>query len=124
MQKTLLTKTLLVFGLMLVLYIPLQMIQTTISERIHFRTEAVHSIAADSVQEQTVIGPLLVIPYTDEYEEKEDIPDTKPLQTRIVQRKQNKQLLVFPNELRIDGDMGLALRLQEVLAAYNSAKQA
>ncbi|OPX03607.1 SCP2 sterol-binding domain-containing protein [Geobacillus proteiniphilus] len=26
--------------------------------------------------------------------------------------------------LRIDGDMGLALRLQEVLAAYNSAKQA
>ncbi len=25
--------------------------------------------------------------------------------------------------LRIDGDMGLALRLQEVLSAYNSANQ-
>lgn len=105
MQKTLLFKTLTVLGLMLLICLPLQMIESTIAERMQFRAEAVRSIAADSVHEQTVIGPLLVIPYTDEYEEKEAIPDTKPLQTRVVQRKLHKKLIVFPNELRIRSDI-------------------
>ena len=63
MQKTLLIKALIVFGLMLLIGLPLLMIQETIKERMQFRQEAVDSIAADSVREQTIIGPILVIPY-------------------------------------------------------------
>lgn len=103
MQKSLLFKTLMVIGLMLVIYIPLQLIQSTISERIRFRNEAVRSIAADSVNEQTLAGPVLIIPYTDEYEEKEDISDIKSPKTKIVQRKLHKQLVLFPNDLQIKG---------------------
>lgn len=103
MQRSLLIKTMMVIGLTLIIYIPLVMIQSTISERIWFRNEAVRSIATDSVNEQTLIGPVLVIPYTDEYEEKEDIGDAKVPQTRTVQRKLNKRLMLFPNDLRIKG---------------------
>lgn len=103
MQKTLLYKILMVIGLTLVIYVPLQMIQSTIAERMQFRTDAVHSIATDSVNEQTVVGPVLVIPYTDEYEEIEEIADAKPPKTRSIPRKLNKRLMVFPNDLQIKG---------------------
>lgn len=103
MQRNLLFKTMMVVGLTLIIYIPLVMIQSTISERMRFRSDAVRSIATDSVNAQTVIGPVLVIPYTDEYEETEEIGDAKTPRTRTVQRKVEKRLMVFPNDLRIKG---------------------
>lgn len=103
MQKSLLYKTMIVIGLALVICIPLHMIQSTIAERMLFRNEAVRSIGADSVYEQTLIGPLLIIPYTDEYEDQEVIPDTRPVQNRTVQRKLYKRLIVFPDEVRFKG---------------------
>ncbi len=69
MQKSLLFKTLAVFGLMLLIGIPLIMINATIAERMQFRDEAVRSVAADSVRAQSLLGPILVLPYTEEYEE-------------------------------------------------------
>lgn len=103
MQKTLLLKTLVVLALTLLIAIPLSLIQSTISERMRFRDEAVRSIAADSVREQTVIGPLLVIPYTDEYEEEQLISETQKIRT--VKRSESRRLVVFPNELRIKGSI-------------------
>jgi inner membrane protein len=105
MQRSLLFKTMMVIGLTLVIYIPLIMIQSTISERIWFRNEAVRSIAADSVSEQSVVGPVLVIPYTEEYEEKEDIPDGKTTKTRLIPRKLSKRLVLFPNDLKVKGNI-------------------
>ena len=81
MQKTLLSKTLIVAALTFFIAIPLMMIQSTIAERMRFHDEALHSIAADSVREQVVIGPLLVIPYTDEYEEELLDPRTQKMKT-------------------------------------------
>ncbi len=105
MQKTLLFKILIISGLMLVIGIPLMMIQSTIWERMSFRDEAVRSIAADSVREQTLIGPVLVLPYTDEYEEQEEVSDEKKKKTKIVKRSFNKRALVFPNDLKITGNI-------------------
>lgn len=105
MQKTLLFKILMVIGLTLVIYIPLEMIQSTIAERMQFRADAVRSIATDSVNEQTVVGPLLVIPYTDEYEETEEVADAKAPKTKTTTRKLSKRLIVFPNELQIQGNI-------------------
>jgi inner membrane protein len=103
MQKTFLFKTLVVFILTLLIAIPLALIQSTISERMRFRNEAVHSIATDSVREQTVIGPLLIVPYTDEYEEEQPVGESQKI--RIIKRSESRQLVVFPNELRIKGSI-------------------
>lgn len=103
MQKTLLLKSLIILVLMLLIAIPLSMIENTISSRIHYRNEAVRSIAADSVGEQTLLGPILVIPYSEHYEEEEVIDATEKTRRRVIyhQRVLNKRLFVFPNELRI-----------------------
>ncbi len=104
MQKALLYKALIVGALILLIGLPLAMIQSTISERMHYHAEAVNSIAADSVREQTVMGPLLVIPYTDEYEE-EQAAETEPAKTRLVKRTVSRQRLVFPNDLQVKGSV-------------------
>jgi inner membrane protein len=102
-QKTLLFKAIIIAVLMLIIGIPLMMIQGTISERIAFRDEAVRSIAADSVRQQTVIGPVLVLPYTDEYEEQVAIEDDKEGRTRLRKFTSNGRMLVFPDTLTVNG---------------------
>ena len=107
MQKTLFVKALMVFGLMLVIGLPLLMIQETIKERMEFRQEAVDSIAADSVREQTIIGPILVIPYTEQYEERVEVgkgddktqAESAPARTELLRRTVQRRLLVYPNLL-------------------------
>lgn len=91
MQKKLLQKCLIIIALMLLIGLPLLMVEGTIDERMRFHEQAVQSIAEDSVREQRVIGPVLVLPYTEEIRD----GDT----TRSVVRRK----LVFPNELKIAG---------------------
>ena len=113
MQKTLFVKALIVFGLMLLIGLPLLMIQETIKERMEFRQEAVNSIAADSVREQTIIGPILVIPYTEQYEERVEVAkgddkaqDVKlPVRTELLRRTAQRRLLVYPNDLQVNGSI-------------------
>ncbi len=100
MQRTLLFKLLIIGFLMAIIAIPLTMISATISERNQFRTEAVNSIAADSVGEQTLLGPVLVLPYTDAYEDEVLDPESK----KMVPKKfiTHRRHFVFPNELQIE----------------------
>lgn len=111
MQKTLLIKALIVFGLMLLIGLPLLMIQETIKERMLFRQQAVDSIAADSVREQTIIGPILVIPYTEQYEERVEVAADKdqkssvPARTELQRRSMQRRLLVYPNNLQVNGNI-------------------
>lgn len=104
MQRILFSKLSIVVGLTLLIGIPLMMIQSTISERMAFHTQAAQSIAADSVQEQAVVGPILALPYTEEYEE------VKPANAltgkpEIVRHSVNRQWLVFPNQLQMNGSV-------------------
>lgn len=105
MQKFLLFKMLMVAGLMAVMFIPLAMIQATIHDRMAFRAQAVASIAADSVGEQTVIGPVLVIPYKEEYEEEQAVAGAVPKRMELVKRAENRRHLVFPNDLQVSGSI-------------------
>lgn len=102
MQRTLLFKILAILGLTLLICVPLAMIQATINERMAFRAEAVSSIAADSVGEQTIVGPVLVLRYTDEYEEQVALANDSA-RTETVTRSVARQHLVFPNDLVING---------------------
>jgi inner membrane protein len=104
MQRTLLYKILAILALTLLICVPLMMIQSTIRERNTFREEAVASIAADSVRAQTVVGPVLVLRYTDEYDERVvDASDAKKIDT--ITRAVTRTQLVYPNALRIGGNI-------------------
>jgi inner membrane protein len=102
MQRTLFFKILAVIGLTLLICVPLALIQATVNDRIDFRAEAVASIAHDSVGEQTVMGPVVVVSYTDEYEEQVTVANDK---SKVETVKHSEQLrhLVFPNQLNIKG---------------------
>jgi inner membrane protein len=102
MQKKLFQKCLIILGLMLLIGLPLMMVQSTIDERLRFHQKAVDSIAQDSVREQTVIGPVLVLPYTEEIKEGDTLRTT-------VRRK-----LVFPNELKIAGKINTERRYRGI----------
>lgn len=112
MQKTLFFKSLIIIGLMLLIAVPLMMIESTISERIQFRGEAVRSIAQDSVNAQTFIGPVLVIPYTETYDEEEETVDPSTNKKTKITRQYAlaKRLYVYPNDLKIKGKMDTDFR--------------
>ncbi len=101
MQRTLLLKALLIVVLAAIIGIPLLMIQSTIWERIRFHNDAVQSITADSVGEQTVLGPVLVIPYSESWEE--EVVDEKTNKTTRRQHNETERLVVFPNTLTVTG---------------------
>ncbi|MDB5909623.1 MAG: hypothetical protein JWP34_3737 [Massilia sp.] len=103
MQKRLLFKMLAIGFLMLVIGVQLLMIQSTIHERMGFRQQAVDSITADSVGRQAVVGPVLVIPYTDDYEEQVTVTNDPQKKVETVKQKAERRHLVFPNELQIAG---------------------
>jgi inner membrane protein len=105
MQRTLLFKILIVIALTVIICIPLSMINFTIMERAHFREEAVASIASDSVREQTITGPILVIRYTDDYDETVTVPDGAKSKTQILAQSVARTFLVFPNELAFDSSI-------------------
>ncbi|MBY0572801.1 MAG: cell envelope integrity protein CreD [Undibacterium sp.] len=104
MQKTLFFKALIIGALMCLIAIPLSMIENTIRSRIHFRDEAVRSIAEDSVGAQTLLGPLLVIPYNEHYEE-EEVVDKQSKRSIVHQKILSRNLFVFPNELKISAQI-------------------
>jgi inner membrane protein len=113
MQRTLLFKCLIIGMLAFLLGIPLMMIQSTISERMSRHEEAVRSIAADSVREQTVAGPVLVIPYTDEYQEDPVVDDSSKM-VKTIKRTVNKHMLVFPNDLKVNGGVDTDTRYRGI----------
>ena len=102
MQKTLLYKILAILALTVLICLPLVMIQNTIYERSEFRAQAVASIAADSVREQSIVGPVMLIPYTDEFDI--TIPTVNDEnKTETVKRSVSRVHLVFPNQLNVEG---------------------
>lgn len=102
MQRALLFKVFAILGLSVLLCIALAMINATIEERSEFRQAAIDSIAKTNVREQTITGPILVIRYTDEYDEEISVSDGSDTKKQVVVRSVESKKLVFPNELRID----------------------
>ncbi|MBI3731607.1 MAG: cell envelope integrity protein CreD [Burkholderiales bacterium] len=102
MQRSLLFKIVIVGLLAILLYVPLTMIQATIWERMRYRDEAVRSITADSVSEQVIVGPVLVVPYTETWEE--EFVDATNKSTRR-QLSANKKHYIYPNEMQIVGNI-------------------
>jgi inner membrane protein len=124
MQKTLFIKMLMVGVLMLIIGIPLSMIENTISTRLQFRNEAVRSIAADSVGQQSLLGPVLVIPYSEQYEE-EEVIDAASKRSVMRQRVLQKRLFVFPHELTMQSTIDTDQRYRGIhkVLVYSGANE-
>lgn len=114
MQRTLLFKILAILGLTLLICIPLFMIQNTIAERTQFRRAVVDSIAADSVRAQTIAGPVLVIRYTDEFDEQIEVAEGLGKRKENVVRSVRRKFLVFPNDLVVDSDIKTGRRYRGI----------
>jgi inner membrane protein len=102
MQKALLFKLLAILALTILICIPIGIINDTISERSKFREQAVDSVSAESVREQSITGPILVVPYTDDYEETVTSTDAT-VPTKVVKHSVQRRHLVFPDQLTING---------------------
>jgi inner membrane protein len=95
-----------VFGLLaltLLLCIPLGQIDSLNRERGHSQQEAAQELAATYAGSQTLIGPLLVVPYVERWME-----PLRDAQGRIVgQEARSKELahLLFPERLHIEGSL-------------------
>ncbi len=103
MQRALLFKILIIFALTLIICIPMGIIHSIIEDRTKFRDQAVESVGNDSVREQTITGPVLVINYSDEYDEVVPVEGDATGKSKLVTHTVPRYHLVFPNELNIEG---------------------
>lgn len=108
MQKQLLFKCLTLCLLAVVLLIPLGMIEGAINERSAYRAEAVRAIAANSAGQQTITGPLLVIPVEEEYDEAFAAKEGDP--SRTVRKKRQLVITVTPKTLALEGGLKVERR--------------
>ncbi len=89
--------------LTLLLCIPLAEIASLIRERGNSRNEAAQELAQTYAGSQTLVGPLLVVPYTERWTE-----DERNDKGRVIgraARSAERMHLVFPDKLAIEGTM-------------------
>ncbi|MFZ6645426.1 cell envelope integrity protein CreD [Undibacterium sp. TJN25] len=82
---------------------PLEMIRGVISERVTHRQEAIANIAGSYAGEQSITGPVLIIPYVDV----EQVKEVDPLTSKEIVRSSSTRgtTYLFPKELQIDGKL-------------------
>jgi inner membrane protein len=102
MKQNLMLKLLAVAGLTVVIQIALWMVSSTITDRQQYRDEAVRSIEASYAGPQTLIGPVLVRPYTQTTETQE--PDAKG-KMQTVKHVAELTATTFPHVLEVRGKM-------------------
>ncbi|MCI2244010.1 cell envelope integrity protein CreD [Xanthomonas sp. PPL568] len=89
-------------GLILLLLIPLMMIRGTVQDRQHYRDEAVERVSQSKAGEQRLLGPLRVIPWTQEREVAVLDTDGK----RVTKREtETGYVLQAPRRLQVEGEL-------------------
>jgi inner membrane protein len=87
--------------LMLLLSIPLLRIGWLVDERGASRQQAVSDLAAAHAGPQTVVGPVLVVPYVERWSESQ-LDGEGRLKSRV-ERSKESRLLVYPEKLELNG---------------------
>ncbi len=105
MQKTLWIKASVVFGLTLALLVPLLMIQGLVNERTYRQNEVIADIAASSAGQQRVFGPVLVVPYLEQWQETVETLLNGQSNKRQENRTEHIKLYLLPEQLDITGKL-------------------
>jgi inner membrane protein len=120
----LLNKTLIVAFLVLLLAIPLTLVQSVVQERSSNRNFAAQEVARASAGAQTVVGPVLWVPYTETYPTKVFIAGTQG-ETRIEMIKRADAVLVFPTTLDVKSQLDTEVRMRGIfpVTVFNSGHE-
>jgi inner membrane protein len=106
-RLSLLLKAIVIFIMTLAILIPLEMIRSTIADRQSFRQQAVASIAESYAGAQTVVGPLVIVPYS------VDVPvvtnDVNGVAHTQIHSEQ-RHWMFFPKDLHLDGQVKTNVR--------------
>ncbi len=92
-----------IFILVLVLLVPLGMIRSVLSERLHRRDGAINEITSTWGKEQLLAGPVLVVPYTYKYKEWRNVEVDGRSQQTEVWNTATARAFFLPASLVIDG---------------------
>jgi inner membrane protein len=103
LQNSVLAKVLALVALTALLCIPLARIGSLIEERGNSQREAASELATTHAGPQTLIGPVLVVPYLERWTEPQ-LDEHGKLRTRIARSKQMTHL-VFPEKLAVEGTL-------------------
>jgi inner membrane protein len=94
-------KLAIVFGLTVLILIPLAMVREVIAERQVYRQQAIETIARSAAGAQSFVGPVLVVPYVETVE----VEEAGPMGVRKVLRDQPGQWTFFPATLSVTGKL-------------------
>ncbi|MGV8959562.1 MAG: cell envelope integrity protein CreD [Stenotrophomonas sp.] len=89
-------------GLILLLLVPLLLIRGTIHDRERYRDEAMQRVSQSRAGEQSLIGPVRIVPWTQQREVEK--VDAQGLRTKALQTENGYQLQM-PSRLQVQGEM-------------------
>lgn len=114
MKRPLLFKFLAIGALILLLLIPLGMIGNSIDERRAYSEQVVRDIASSSSHSQTLVGPVLVVPYT-KIERTWTVNEQK--ERVMEERRVTGKLHFLPDLFRVNGEVTTELRKLGIYSA-------
>lgn len=114
MKRTMTIKMMAIAALVMIMMIPLTLIKDVVRERSHYREEVRQSIAESWTGDQTLVGPLLVVPYKEYYTTK--VWDVKLKQYQSETNYWERQLYIAPEKLTIVGDVATDERSRGIYA--------
>jgi len=114
MNRNLLYKVGAIAALVIVLLIPLEMIEGVIRERSAYRGQAKQSIAQSWTGTQQLLGPVMVVPYTEQHSRK--LWDEKLKEYRRETYWVEHKLFLLPEELVITADVNTEERSRGIYA--------
>jgi len=114
LRQPALIKVLMLLLVTVLLCIPLGLIDGLIAERGHSQRQATQELAQTYTGAQMLIGPVLVVPYTERWEETRK--DDKGKAIGADPRSRDGVLVVFPDTLDLDGRMTPQMRYRGIFS--------
>lgn len=112
MQKKLFFKILIVLFLALLLAVPLGMVNNLVTERMERQNSVVADIAASYAESQRITGPVLVLPYVEEYSEQVTTPakDGEAEITKTVRKRIQSAIYLPPKDVKVGGKISTEVK--------------
>jgi inner membrane protein len=117
MQRSLLLKCLVLAFLALALLAPLALIERTVAERTRYRDEAVRAIASSSAGRQILTGPVISLPFEEDYDEELVSDKDNDRSIRLVHRKRAGAAILLPKKLDLNGALKVERRAYGIHSA-------
>lgn len=106
LSQSLSIRTLIVILLGMLMLIPLFMVEDVVQERSHYHRSVLNDVAATWGEKQTLIGPLLVVPYVEHFTSVDTITDPNG-ESRVVSKDiyNDHTAILLPKALEIRSDL-------------------